>query len=252
MNFGPDTADPSTPTLQSETRRILNDESTASSQQWSTADVKNCINLEYDSLRAVLGTMSQGWTLKTTLINTVADTVNHTLPTDFVGAELVLVEPDGKDIDSDSTAAPIPLEPTTPEIGARMYETGDLTASKFWYIAEGDDGEEWIRVIAPPGTGGTNALKIYYRSSSTYMSASGDAPLIPAPWHEVLSYGAALRLLVARSMPLGDVGAIYQSKKAEMLRVLGMRARSFEGQMSSAGLKARKHVFRFGRAQRPS
>lgn len=191
---------------------------------YKDAEIDNFVNLKYLELWRRAKSQSMGWGVDFQLKDSTASTIWYNLPTNL-DSNLVLVEiePDGKDIDSDSTAQPVPLDRGNFHQEWLEYTTGNLTDSKFWLLREGSAADQY-GIIAPPATGGTNAIRLTLEVEATLMTEDDTEPRgIPSSHRELICLLAAEALRVSVDMDPSDVLRIVGRLYPEFIQDKGPR-----------------------------
>ena len=241
------------PALVGRARFHAGESSAASGTLFQLQDVKDSLNVCYEDLWNEAKEMNAGWGVATDYINTVADTVYHTLPTDYEGRIITVeVEPDGKNLSTDTTASPSQVLPSTQDVALLGYNIGTITETQFyWFEYSQTDGKR-LGVVAPPTTGGTKSLRIVFEEDLTHLSADGDTPLIPTTHHELIAIRAAIQLRVAHEIPVGELRDIERLRYQNFLSKMGEPVLDADFQMAAAGRVVQTHAIRTGFVTRPS
>jgi hypothetical protein len=103
-----------------------------------------------------------------------------------------------------------------------------------------------------PTVGGTNSIRLTYNKVDTLLSADGDIPDIPATYHDVICYRAAVTLKLSKDMQIGDVGVMMATKQREYERwASDIHDDDFDYSIPTAGSTIKTNrVFRTGSIKR--
>jgi len=191
---------------------------------YTDAEVTNFLNLKYLELWRRAKAQDMGWGSTFQFKNSTTDKVWYDLPTNLdSNLVLVEVEPDGKDISSDTTAQPVSLVRGSFRLEWLQYVAGDLTDTEFWLLREGSAVDQY-GLIAPPSTGGTNSIRLTLEVETTLMTGEGDEPRgIPSSHRELICLLAAEALRVSVDMDASDVRAIIGRLYPEFIEDKGPR-----------------------------
>ena len=231
-----------TTSLLSHTRMLSGDPSTAPSQLFSDQFVKDAINTEYLELYDVARQFGVGQGYKRTYATTVADQIFYSLPVDFMKAIIVEVDGDGKDLSSDTTAAPSVLKPLSGDVALQGYTAGTYTETEYYYLHD-----QHLAIIAPVSTGGSSALRLTYEAEAADLVGDTNEPDIPKTYHSLICYRAAIVLRETMDLDTRGLERIAARKEFRFMQALHDNIADFEGQAYVAGLNKNSHVTNHGR-----
>lgn len=197
MNFNTGTAH-----LVEITRFLLNDPATAANNQFSDQEIKDAINFAYMDVTSIITAASPGYFVKSSFADTVALQEYYAYPSDFSKAIEIVIEYDGLNIDTDTTAEPTLLNQTTYSNLDRHQRAG---TDDIYLWAPSHAGHFSIYPRVATGDAGTKSIKFVFEYEPAYLSADGDAPDFPAQHHHILPVKAASFLLLSRNLPVGDL-----------------------------------------------
>lgn len=230
MDFGS-----STPNLQGRATFWAGQSSVASGSLFQTQDVKDCINVCYEALWNEAKKADEGWGLTTDYVDSVADTVYYTLPTDFEGQiKTVEIDTDGVNL-STTTGSPTQLLPTTHDTQLINWRAGNLEEVRYWFFEFSQTDGKRLGIVAPPSTGGTKSIRLVFEEDLTHLSAGADIPLIPVTHHELIAIRAAMTLRASNEMPTDDLQFEYQQRYDDWLKFIDRPVADPNHQMSVAG-----------------
>lgn len=238
--------DSGTPSLYSYTADMAGDPTTAPSPMWTEQQVKDAINARYLMLREAMRMKARGHQNKRTYATSVADQLYYANPADLAGKlVLVEIEPDGKDLSSDTTAAPIILKPFESKEALHGEVTGVVTETKYVFRHDQHFG-----VVTPPSTGGSNALRITYEAVTTELSADGDEPDLPRQFHRLLCYQAAIELKTQKDYDTSGLERLMAPDLLVFHRNVNEVFEDPDHQIPVAGLQRRNFRVPFGRMRK--
>lgn len=227
------------PNLVEHTRQLAGDPATDSdgnavpSQLWATQQVKNFVNVKYLALRDRLRMKGYGHGAKRTYADVVADQIFYAKPADFVRAVLVEVELDGKNLStgSESDLSPTALKPHYGAEALKEYHQGNLSTSDRKAFIH----NEHFGIVPPPDTGGTKSLRLTYEAASALLSADGDEPVFPRPYHELICYKAAISLRETKNLPTVELRATSDRLEAQAVSAMAEELEDIDYQIPAAG-----------------
>ena len=232
-----------TTNLVSVTRDLAGDPASAASPLFSDQRVKDAINDQYIDLREAARQQGGGSGQKRSYADTVANQIFYELPSDFHRMVLMEVEYNGRDLSSDSNASSTFLREIGADTGIEIVEGGDITKSNAYFIHD-----QHVGLTNPVLTGGTNSMRISYECGTVELSAVDDVPDIPANFHRLIAYKAAVILRVTMDLPVDDLAALAARMEARFLRAMQDQGWSNESQFAVAGLGGKRNQTNFGRA----
>lgn len=233
--------------MVSYTRFLVNDPSTAASQMWSDQEVKNAINDAVYLLADEARLQETGIRRNRTYTTTVADQIFYQLPDDYTKVVAVEIDVDGNDLSTSGSTAKW-LDPIAYDIGFEGYETGIYTTPQYYTIHAND----YIAILAPPSTGGTNALRLTYEKHAGTLTDDDDEPgAIPRPYHYLICYEAAAALKGSADLVLSpEHERRRQRLYARFLETSSENAEDNDGQVYVAGVMAQRPATVTGFIQR--
>ena len=228
------------PSLLSYTRDLASDPDSAASEIWSEARVKAAIDDAYLEMREVARQTGDSIEVKRSYATSVADQLWYELPADFKRSVLVEISTTGADLSG--TGSPTVLKPLALDTALDGYETGSFTAIEF--VAMGDGH---FAVLAPPDTGGANALRLTYEAETSALSNDTDEPSVPEPHQYLICYKAAVSLRASENLEHDNLLRLAMQKERLFRIAMQDRLGDNEGQMAVVGLADGKHLTQFGR-----
>lgn len=221
---------------------------------YSDATIVNAINLKYQELWRRAKAQDMGWGVDFTYKTSVAGTIWYDLPTN-VDTNLVQVElePDGKDISSDSSAQPIPLKRGSMRQEWLEYTQGTLTDPRHWILRENAAVDQY-GIVSPPVTGGSNAIRLTLEVEAAYMTATDAEPRgIPSSHRELICLLAAEALRVSVDLDPTDILRIVGRLYPEFIEDKGPRfGEDIDFQIPCAGRAEQSFYTRTGFSRRES
>jgi hypothetical protein len=202
-----------TPSLVSHTRFLVGDPSTAPSSLYSDAEIQAAINLEYIELGELARSLGAGWGAKRTYATSVADQILYQKPDDWVRFISIEIEPDGKDLSSDSSAAGIYLKPRNESRAMEAYNVTGVSSPEFYFMQDNHFG-----VVSPVSTGGANALRLTYEAETSSLSNDTDEPFFYSAHHPLICYRAAINLKVSKDLPINNLFPLAEKKELAFIR----------------------------------
>jgi hypothetical protein len=183
----------------------------------STANAKKYVNRAY---RQIALTYSFYESEGTSSFNTVADQSAYAVATVAAGARDIISIRD--------TTNKYNLKPETIQWYNEQDVSTDVSSQPLYYVRHG------ANILLWPLPDAVYAMLVRHRTLPADLSADGDTPKFPEPWHEVLAMLASAKAGIAAGF--GDIG---QNFKNEALGLIGsiqedttMEARRRIGQIS--------------------
>lgn len=230
------------------TRLLAGDPSAAPSPMWSAAEVENVINAEYLNLSEIAYAKNSGLGTTVSYATLTASTAVYANPSGFHSWVGVEIEPEGKNISTDSEATPRFLEPRNENVIAESLDRGEFSGVQFYAIRDTN-----IVLIDTPTSNeaGTNAMRLTYRKMPTSLASTTDTPWFSAAYHDLLCYRAAIALKASRDMPFQDLASLMIPKQASFERWAGdLHDDDFDYSIPTAGKIHRESPFMTGRIKR--
>lgn len=189
---------------------------------YSKQEVINEINAADEELQAYAERNNLGWNRVISYDDAVVDQIWYTAPStlDFQIVTLEL-EPDGKNLSSDTTASPIKLHRGQFEREWILYQQGRLgTEKSYWLIRYNGTTLEY-GILPPPSTAGTKSIRLVYETEHTEMVDEGDEPFTPTSHHKLLCLIAAEALRTSVDMDTLDTRALMARLYPEYVHDMG-------------------------------
>ena len=224
-----------TPNLTEFTRFMARDPAAAPAPLFTTAEVLSSINVAYLQLRDKMRAKDVGHGNKRTYADSVADQIYYAKPADLVRLISVELEDKGQNLSSSSEAdvTPIFLTPKESKEALQAFHTGKLEGAVYVFMHDTHFG-----IVKPPTSAqaGTAAIRLLYAASTALLSADGDEPTLARPHHPLICYRAAMILLAAKDMSLGDLPGLVSDSEGPFLRSLSDNFEYLDEAIPAAGL----------------
>ena len=218
--------------LVSYTRFLINDPSTAASNLFSDTEVKNAVNDAYMVFMDEARLQESGIGRKRPYSTTVADQLYYQLPSDFMKVTAIEIDTNGNDLSASTGSTSNFLKPIAADAGFQGYENGIYTNTEFYFIHSND----YFAVIAPPSTGGSNAIRLTYEAHNSLLSNDTDEPIIRDPYQYLIALDAAIILKSSMDLVLPpDLMSRRNRMYARFLESINENVEDNDGQIFVAG-----------------
>jgi hypothetical protein len=225
----------------------------ASGTLYTDQETDDAVNLAYEKLWGIARSMDVGWGVHTSYVNSVADQIEYTLPTDLDGRiKTVEYDADGTNLSSTAGTNLVFLKPSNHERALKGYRQGIHTSTDFYYFQIGNTDGNKLGIVAPPAKTATSNIRIVHEEDLTLLSATTDVPKIPQRHHHLIALEAAIMLRTAIDLPVSMDLRIEVEKLTRLFQEALIEPQSIEDhQIPTAGRIRQTFSTRTGRFTRP-